>query len=303
MNGWIKKWRKEVNGAVWEMPPLYYKVWSWLLYRADYETGVVRTSLSSIADAVAWVEDGRYRTPNRKTIRSILLRLEGNTMVGVDSNRDGTTITIMNWHSYQGAKAEEVTPNGQVEETTIGLPSGLPSGHGVRSTRSSRTEPVQQPATEVLSSSQEAKQPSERAVMLMGSIIKSLGVMWPADRWVGVYLDNHFADGPDWLTDEVLLTHIEQNADAIRTKSWRYIVGNGDPTSGVIGRMIDGGPPEREKLKQSGTCPRCKVDMQKRHYLDNNTSVGQSWRGFPIYECLKCGHKQRRDAGLQPEPV
>ena len=123
--GWIKKWRKEQHGAIWEMPPLHYKVWNWILYHVDYETGSMRTSLNTIANGVAWTEQGRYRTPNRKTIRAILLQLDGNTMIRAEGNRKGTTLTVVNWTTYQGRDDEKVTQNGQ----EAGLPSGLPSGH------------------------------------------------------------------------------------------------------------------------------------------------------------------------------
>lgn len=133
--GWIKDWRKTEDSLIWSMPPLHYKVWKWILYKADHKTGVLKTSIQRIAEGVEWEEYGCPRTPNKKTISRILDWLQDENMVSRESNGKGnatyTSITVINWDTYQNTEQEKVTA--KVTENT--LKNTLKKGHSTRSTR------------------------------------------------------------------------------------------------------------------------------------------------------------------------
>ena len=128
--GWIKSWRKKLNSSVWQMPPVYGRVWEYLLHTVDHKTGTLKTSLNNIATGVSWIERGIERKPNRKTISVVLGWMEQENMISIESNKLFTCISITNWMSYNHPESMKVTVEGQVN----GLPSGLPSGHITRST-------------------------------------------------------------------------------------------------------------------------------------------------------------------------
>lgn len=129
--GYVKLWRKSKISPVWQMPPLYSRVWDWVLMSVNYETksiptptgpitvnpGQRITSLRQIADEVAWYEYGVLRTPNVKTIKTIIDWLESNGQCSVESNGKGTVITVINWDTYNGNGIEKVTDMEQVDET------------------------------------------------------------------------------------------------------------------------------------------------------------------------------------------
>lgn len=139
MAGWTKAWRKEVRSSIWDMPPLYHRVFLWLRYKVEHKTtlfptrrkfgiwtnpGQILTSVRNIAEGVSWVEDGKDKTPNVKTIKGILGWLEAEGAIKLLSNTFGTYISLENWDTYQAQDSQEVTAKGQ--------PKGQPNGHTLR---------------------------------------------------------------------------------------------------------------------------------------------------------------------------
>lgn len=120
MKGYIKDYRKELQSDIWMMPPLYHRVWQYLKYMVNHkenripmkdgsflniEPGQHLTSVRNIANEVGWYERGVFKTPNPKTVSSILDWLEKQSMIKIDrgeGNRQYTLITLSNWESYQG---------------------------------------------------------------------------------------------------------------------------------------------------------------------------------------------------------
>ena len=124
--GFTKAYRKELNGDIWKMPPIYHRVFYYLRQKAEYESSVfptrkgfgihvnpgqLITSYQIIADGVSWYEYGVKRTPNKKTIKDVLRWLEGNSTVTVFSNGTGTLVLINNWDTYNPPKEKKVTQN------------------------------------------------------------------------------------------------------------------------------------------------------------------------------------------------
>ena len=122
--GYVKIFRKETDSDIWLMPPIYHRVWHWLLLNVQFEMylfptsqrigiyvlpGQKLTSIRKIAEGVQWSEWGKEKAPNTKTINQVLDWLESNEMIQVASNSKGTLITVVNWHSYNGLALEKVT--------------------------------------------------------------------------------------------------------------------------------------------------------------------------------------------------
>jgi len=132
--GFIKTWRKELESDIWKMPPLYHRVWHYLLLEVSWEKNIFPTrnlfgihlnpgqglfSIQMIIDGVAWRERNVIKKPNKKTILDILKWLEFNRMIGRESNGNGTFISVMKWHRYQPDKDTKVTE---------GIPQSIPQG-------------------------------------------------------------------------------------------------------------------------------------------------------------------------------
>ncbi|MGA1846888.1 hypothetical protein [Deferribacter abyssi] len=124
MEGWIKDWRQEIESQIWQMPPLYYKVWQYLKYSANYEDievpakdgsstvikrGQILTTLRKIAEDVGWYERGVFKKPSPSMISKILDWLKKNDMITVEVvNSSKTVITICNYDKFQSTNQEVV---------------------------------------------------------------------------------------------------------------------------------------------------------------------------------------------------
>lgn len=123
-SGFSKTYRKVLISDVWKMPPIYHRVFQYLILKAKYrieefptrkgyciflQPGQLITSMDHIAEGVSWYEWGVEKKPNKKTIKDILTWLEGNSMVTVVSNAHGTFIEVVNWRYYHGGDEEKVT--------------------------------------------------------------------------------------------------------------------------------------------------------------------------------------------------
>jgi len=124
VKGYIKDFRKELQSDIWMMPPLYHRVWQYLKYKVNHkankipmtdgtflevEPGQHLTSIRNISNDVGWYERGVFKSPNPKTISSILEWLEKQEMIKIDrgkGNRQYTLITLSNWDSYQSKEDE-----------------------------------------------------------------------------------------------------------------------------------------------------------------------------------------------------
>ena len=124
MKGYIKDFRKELHSDVWMMPPLYHRVWQYLKYMVNHkenripmkdgsflniQPGQHLTSVRNIANNVGWYERGVFKSPNPKTVSSILEWLEKQGMIQInrgEGNRQYTLITLSNWDSHQSGEDE-----------------------------------------------------------------------------------------------------------------------------------------------------------------------------------------------------
>lgn len=168
--GWVHHHRKEEDSAIWDKPPLYLKVWTWLKLNADKDTGVVICTATHIADRVQWVENNRTCVPGRKAIRDILTWLvdEGSLYREVLGARNAKylRLTLCNYHTYNdtvmaacNANATQsacntkdrrlVTPNTERNDEACNADSSKLVTPSVQNNTRSTTTAVQQERTDV----------------------------------------------------------------------------------------------------------------------------------------------------------
>lgn len=146
MAGFVKIHRQITESKIYDMPPLYLRVFERLILEANHQAGYIpfkypgdkittqklikrgerQTSIRTICEWVGWYEHGVRRTPNAKTIKEILDWLEANDMLEIyprKSNREGTHYKVVNYGTYQDKNEEKVTVTGAIsnsKETVTG---------------------------------------------------------------------------------------------------------------------------------------------------------------------------------------
>lgn len=139
MNGWISLHRKMIESEIWEKPPLYIKVWIYLLLSAqhsDYKglkRGQVRTSIPEIIEACKWRVGARVERPTKDQVYQVLEFLrgkamkserrphEGNaraTMITTTKATQAIIVTISNYADYQDRATNESNDEGNGEKAT-----------------------------------------------------------------------------------------------------------------------------------------------------------------------------------------
>lgn len=129
MSGWIRLHRQITKSDIYQMPPLYLRVFERLLLEANHKKveipykekatdkmgkklikrGERLTSIRQICEWVGWYERGRFKQPSTKTILKILDWLEENNMIqiyGTKGNRKETHYKVVNYGVYQSDDAE-----------------------------------------------------------------------------------------------------------------------------------------------------------------------------------------------------
>jgi len=129
--GWVKQWRKEKDSLIFKMPPLYYKVWRYLIMEVNHSENIIPvdgkpfkilpgqklTSLRQIAIDCAYYENNRLVTPSTSTISRILTFFRQNCMILWETlNRKYSLITICNFDKYQGQHNEALNSDGTAAE-------------------------------------------------------------------------------------------------------------------------------------------------------------------------------------------
>lgn len=138
--GFIKIHRQIIDSDIYQMPPLYLRVFERLLLEANHKDvtipfrekgssvvgkrlikrGERLTSVRDICQWVSWYERGKKIVPNPKTIQSILDWLEDNNVIqiyGLKGNRTVTHYSIVNYNVYQSQTDDEVTVGKQKLDT------------------------------------------------------------------------------------------------------------------------------------------------------------------------------------------
>ena len=132
VNGYILLSKGILNSEIWNKPPLYMKVWVYLLTNANYndygnlKRGQLFTSIPDIQKACSYQVGYRTVTPSKKEIWGILEFLrnpnegncEGNAkepMIVTAKVTHGMIVTICKYNDYQNPKNYEGNSDGNDE--------------------------------------------------------------------------------------------------------------------------------------------------------------------------------------------
>ncbi|WIL72586.1 conserved phage C-terminal domain-containing protein [Pediococcus acidilactici] len=133
--GYIMLARRLIESEIFQKPPLYLKVWIYLLARAQHDDykrlkrGQLSTSIPEIQEAVSWKVGFRTETPSKNQIFRIINWLRNPDEAHDDRNNDrnmiettkathSMLITISNYGVYQDSKNYERNANDSMTETT-----------------------------------------------------------------------------------------------------------------------------------------------------------------------------------------
>jgi hypothetical protein len=92
--GWIKLHRKVLENELWLHDDTAWKIFMYLLLRADRETGEIKTAYSTM---------GSFLGMQKSTLHKAIKRLKKAEMVNDSVNDKYTTFYICKWSEYQGA--------------------------------------------------------------------------------------------------------------------------------------------------------------------------------------------------------
>lgn len=140
MSGYILESRKILDSAIWDKPPLYFKVWHYLLLKAqhaDYKglkRGQLITSIPEIREACSYYSGYRKEMPSKNEIWNILEWLRnpygrvggkdyGGGMIKTVRVTHGLLVTICNYNVYQDPKYYGEDNGKATEKTTEELRS------------------------------------------------------------------------------------------------------------------------------------------------------------------------------------
>lgn len=141
MNGYILESKTILESEIWYKPPIYFKVWHYLLLKANYKDsgnlkrGQLFTTIDELREACTYKQGYRSVRPSRKEIWSVLEWLrsphegnnEGNTketMIETTKVTHGMVITVCNYNVYQSPSFYEGNNEGNNERNTKGTMKG-----------------------------------------------------------------------------------------------------------------------------------------------------------------------------------
>jgi hypothetical protein len=114
--GYILKARKALTSAIMDKPPLWAKLWDWMLLKASHRDhgglrrGQFVTTLEEARRAMSWRVGYRIEAPSLEQVRSALEGLAREGMVATARARGGTLVTVCNYAFYQDPKNYEAHP-------------------------------------------------------------------------------------------------------------------------------------------------------------------------------------------------
>jgi hypothetical protein len=111
--GFIICARKTIESEIMDKPPLYIKLWIWMLIRASYKDGnklkrgQFFTSTKEMQEAMSYKIGYRKQTPTRGQIRSAYEAFMNDHRISTTKSTRGMLITICNYDTYQNPENYE----------------------------------------------------------------------------------------------------------------------------------------------------------------------------------------------------
>lgn len=122
--GYILIARKIFYSEIMSKPPLYMKLWVWMLGQANHKDrgkikrGQLHTSTPDMQNAMSHKVGYRVSTPTRDEIRSAYEAFMKAGMITTTKTTHGMVITICNYEEYQNPKNYEAHTEPPAENTT-----------------------------------------------------------------------------------------------------------------------------------------------------------------------------------------
>ncbi len=122
--GYIVLARKTLDSDLWSAPPLYAKLWLWMLMKANWKDrdklkrGQFFTSIEEMRQAMSYKVGYRKKTPTKGEIRSAYEAFTKNTMITTTKSTRGMVVTICNYELYQNKKNYEPHNEEHNEDST-----------------------------------------------------------------------------------------------------------------------------------------------------------------------------------------
>lgn len=119
--GYIIVARKIKKSGIFDKPPLFAKLWVWMLLQAsfkdhgDLKRGQFFTTLERMRDAMSHKVGYRLEKPTIKEIRSATKFLTKHHMIGTTKVTHGMVVTILNYDYYQDFQNYEGHNEGHTE--------------------------------------------------------------------------------------------------------------------------------------------------------------------------------------------
>lgn len=124
--GYILLSRKLLTNEIMDKPPLYLKLWTWILMKAfwkdhgNLKRGQFRTSIEEMREAMAHKVGYRLVKPSRKEIWGIYDFFTKVTMIVTAKVTHGILVTVLNYERFQDFKSYEGNDEGNDETDTRG---------------------------------------------------------------------------------------------------------------------------------------------------------------------------------------
>jgi len=122
--GYILLARKTLESELMDKPPLYVKLWAWMLLKANFKDrdklkrGQFVASISDMQEAMSYHIGYRKITPSRAQIRNSYEAFVKRTMISTAKTTRGMIITICNYDQYQNPKNYEAHNETHNENST-----------------------------------------------------------------------------------------------------------------------------------------------------------------------------------------
>ena len=100
-SGYVKLYRKSIESDIWRKPPLYWKIWSFILMKAQHQDfgnvprGAVRTTIDELCEAGSYYVGFRKVVPKRREIYRILAYLSATRERSTNDTPNGNTNDTM----------------------------------------------------------------------------------------------------------------------------------------------------------------------------------------------------------------
>jgi hypothetical protein len=131
--GFVLLARKLLESELMDKPPLYSKLWQWLILRAEWRKdagkiarGQLVTTIAEMQDAMSYRVGYRKITPTKDAVRSAYEAFVKATMITTAKTTRGMIITIQNYELYQNSK--NYGPHGEPHGEDAPKPAVTPQG-------------------------------------------------------------------------------------------------------------------------------------------------------------------------------